>query len=143
MKNNKKGFTLIELLAVIAILAILVVLAVPAILNLFNDSRRNAFVTQAQTVYKAAEEEYLTKQITPGEAITAFCNVSGSSEATLTLEGTNDLTYSIIFDTTTGKISKFKISNANFSITKNTISSISDITAVDDSRTAVSACSFD
>ena len=54
----KKGFTLIELLAVIIILAILMIIAVPNILSTLSTARQQAFVTQAQSIYKAAEQQY-------------------------------------------------------------------------------------
>ena len=44
---NKKGFTLVELLAVIAILAILVIIALPNVLSMYNEARKNTFVTES------------------------------------------------------------------------------------------------
>ena len=105
MKNNKKGFTLIELLAVIAILAILVVLAVPAILDIFNTSKKNAFVTQAQTIYKAAEEEYLTKQLGTTPVYT-FCKSGNSSSNPLSLQGTKDVDYIVTFGNSGANLGK-------------------------------------
>ena len=55
----KKGFTLIELLAVIIILAILMIIAVPNILSTLATARSSAFITQAQSIYKAAEQQYI------------------------------------------------------------------------------------
>ncbi len=55
----KKGFTLIELLAVIIILAILMIIAVPNILSTLATARSSAFITQAQSIYKAAEKQYM------------------------------------------------------------------------------------
>ena len=55
----KKGFTLIELLAVIIILAILMVVAVPNILSSLNDAKLTTFKTQAQSIWKSAEQQYL------------------------------------------------------------------------------------
>ena len=55
----KKGFTLIELLAVIIILAILIVVAVPNILSSLNDAKLTTFTTQAQSIWKSAEQQYL------------------------------------------------------------------------------------
>ena len=55
----KKGFTLIELLAVIIILAILMIIAVPNILSTLATARSSAFITQAQSVYKASEQQYI------------------------------------------------------------------------------------
>ena len=61
--KNKNGFTLIELLAVIAILALLVVFAVPNIIKMFGDSKKKAFVTETQSVFKTAESEIISRQI--------------------------------------------------------------------------------
>ena len=119
---NKKGFTLIELLAVIAILAILIVIAVPTVLNLFQTSKKNSFVTQAQTIFKAAEQSVITQQINGRPIPTQLCYVftapstytSGSTK--IDLEGTKKLSYDIRL--TAGKITSFKIANGDYSITK-------------------------
>ena len=60
----KKGFTLIELLAVIIILAILMIIAVPNILSTLATARSSAFITQAESVYKAAEQQYIIDTMT-------------------------------------------------------------------------------
>ena len=53
MKN--KGFTLIELLAVIVILAIIALIAVPIILNIIDDSKKEAAKVSAQNYFDAVE----------------------------------------------------------------------------------------
>ena len=50
MKN--KGFTLVELLAVIAILALLVIIALPNVLKMFNQAKKDTFLTEAKNIYK-------------------------------------------------------------------------------------------
>ena len=50
---KKKGFTLIELLAVIVILAIIAAIAVPAVLNIVEDSKREAFKASVQSVMRS------------------------------------------------------------------------------------------
>ena len=67
----KKGFTLIELLAVIIILAILMIIAVPNILSTLATARSSAFITQAESVYKAAEQQYIIDTMT-GTASTCY-----------------------------------------------------------------------
>lgn len=126
MKNNKKGFTLIELLAVIAILAILVVLAVPAILDLFTSSKKSAFITQAQSIYKAAEEQIITKQLETGSAPTLFYS-AGTDAQKLSLSGTNTVRYCIVVSNA-GKITMFAVSDGTYNY-KDT--SISDITKIE------------
>ena len=62
----KKGFTLIELLAVIVILAILAVIATPVILNIIDDSKKNAAYRSAENYLDSvnyARAQYL--QINP------------------------------------------------------------------------------
>ena len=46
----KKGFTLIELLAVIIILAIIALIATPIILNVINDARKSAGLSEASMI---------------------------------------------------------------------------------------------
>ena len=48
---NKKGFTLVELLAVIAILALLVIIALPNVLSMFNNAKKDLFLTEAKNVF--------------------------------------------------------------------------------------------
>ena len=109
---NKKGFTLIELLAVIAILAILIVLAVPNILNIFQDSKDRALRTQAQSIYKSAEQRYMQNSLN-GKSILKYCN-SGTDAGSnkLDLEGAG-VSYYVEFNTS-GKIVKILIFNSEF-----------------------------
>ncbi len=152
MKNYKKGFTLVELLAVIAILAILIVIAVPAILDLFSSSKEGAFITQAQSLYKLAEQEIITQQINPigAGSPSQFCYVyinSNNSEigpATLSLEGTRKVSYDI--RVSNGKITSFKISNNEYSITlpkpedTGADVALSDIERIDSNFDKVTSC---
>ena len=56
---NKKGFTLVELLAVIAILGFLVLVIVPNVIDVFKGSKKNNFLSEAQAVYKSANNTYV------------------------------------------------------------------------------------
>ena len=58
---NKKGFTLVELLAVIAILAILVIIALPNVLKMFNDAKKNSFLTETKIVYSEVSRKYISE----------------------------------------------------------------------------------
>ena len=87
MKNNK-GFTLVELLAVIAILAILVIIALPNVLKMFNDSKKNSFLTEAKTVYSEAGKKYISDNITsPGNNEHIYCKSKTDSLNPLNLSG--------------------------------------------------------
>ena len=72
-KLNNNGFTLIELLAVIIILSVLMLLAVPGILKLMDNSKKNAFVTQAQMIYKSATEQFILDQAKAGSDGVTYC----------------------------------------------------------------------
>ncbi len=47
---KKKGFTLIELLAVIIILAIIALIATPIILNVIDDARKSAGLSESEMI---------------------------------------------------------------------------------------------
>lgn len=63
MKKDKKGFTLMELLAVIVILSVLILLAMPAVLRLMENSRKNSFLTEANSITRIAKNYYEKKRI--------------------------------------------------------------------------------
>lgn len=86
MKN--KGFTLVELLAVIAILAILVIIALPNVLKMFNDSKKNSFLTEAKTVFSEAGKKYISDNITsPSNNEHIYCKSKTDSLNPLSLSG--------------------------------------------------------
>ena len=86
MKN--KGFTLVELLAVIAILAILVIIALPNVLKMFNDAKKNSFLTEAKTVYGEAGKKYISDSITsPSNNEHIYCKSKTDSLNPLNLSG--------------------------------------------------------
>lgn len=51
--NNEKGLTLIELLAVIVILGIISAIAIPSIGNIIDNSKKDAFLANAQAMKSA------------------------------------------------------------------------------------------
>lgn len=139
--KNKKGFTLIELLAVIIILSVLMLIAVPGILRLMDNSRENAFVTQAQMVYRAATEQYVldsTDNLT-NEGIT-YCNdVNGTTEGVskLELSGNDNVYYKIRIDSQ-GKVLSYHVSNTIYSV-KQEGSSNMDISSIDNDKVKTGA----
>ncbi len=62
MMNGKKGFTLIELLAVIVILAIIALITAPTILNVIENSRRDASKDKAYGAIDAVKLAYTEAQ---------------------------------------------------------------------------------
>lgn len=113
-KLNKKGFTLVELLAVIAILAILMLLVMPSVLNMFTSGRQDAFVTEAQSLWKAAEQAYVTDTInndSPGP----YCNDLKIKSCKVLSGASSSFQYYIEFDTN-GTIKTFNLMDNNFNI---------------------------
>lgn len=116
---NKKGFTLIELLAVIAILAILFMLVTPNILKMFTSGRKQAFVTQVQSIYKAAESEYMASQFTTSTG-PIYCSEGTGSTEKLDISENKALKYYVQIDPMTGKIIKLRVADKNFYYSSNT-----------------------
>ena len=143
MKNNKKkGFTLVELIAVIAILSILLVMALPQVLELFNESRESAFVTQAQSIYRAAEEQYVSDQLLPNEGTTAttYCKDSLEEDGPLSISN-DDILYNIVFNTD-GQITSIAVADGSkYSVTAEGVDGaavkIGDLEKSDDTYQAI------
>ena len=114
-KNNKKGFTLVELIAVIAILSILLVMALPQVLELFNDSREGAFITQVQSIYRAAEEQYVSDQLLPNVDSTAtrYCRDATNSNTEDDLTVSSDAVYYDIEFNSDGQVTKIIVSDGS------------------------------
>ena len=108
---NKKGFTLVELLAVIAILAILVILALPNVIGMFNNAKKDIFLTEAKTVYKEVARKYLTESM-KGNSIDTISNSNNK------LDMETDLTYNITLNSD-GKINHFQVGNDDYCISGN------------------------
>lgn len=64
--KNQKGLTLVELLAVIVILGIIAAIAVPAIGNIIENSRKDAHVANAESLYNAARLAVVAENISVG-----------------------------------------------------------------------------
>ena len=85
--NEKNGFTLIELLAVIAILAILVIIAVPNIISMYNNSKKQVFLNEAQTVATTSTRKYLTDNIYEVEQSNVYCKSKTDEKNPIELTG--------------------------------------------------------
>ena len=117
---NKKAFTLIELLAVIAILAILVIIALPNVLSMFNNAKKDIFLTEAKNIYKEVSKKYISETMR-GNKITKISNDKNK----LDLES-NNLEYGISLDNE-GKVKYFQVSDGTYCISGK-ISNLSELT---------------
>ena len=63
MKKFKKGFTLIELLAVIIILAIVALIATPIILDVIEDARKSAGLSESNMILSGINNYCATEEI--------------------------------------------------------------------------------
>ena len=106
MKN--KGFTLVELLAVIAILAILVIIALPNVLKMFNDSKKNSFLTETKTIYSEVSKKYISESM-KGNKLTY---ISSEDDTKLEMTG-RDLQYCVLLNTD-GSVKSMKVSNGEW-----------------------------
>ena len=102
---NKKGFTLVELLAVIAILAILVIIALPNVLKMFNDSKKNSFLTEAKAIYSEVSKKYISESM-KGNKLTYV-----SSEDDTKLDMTGKKLQYCVFLNADGSVKSMKVSN--------------------------------
>ena len=110
---KRKGFTLVELLAVIAILAILVIIALPNVLKLYNDAKKNIFLTETKSVVEGSLKKYISESI-KGNKID---HVSSLDETKLNLNGTK-LSYEIKLDNN-GNVLSYMVSDGNYCIDSN------------------------
>ena len=104
---KKKGFTLVELLAVIAILALLVIIALPNVLKMFNQAKKDTFLTEAKNIYKEISKKYISETM-KGNKINIISNTNNQ----LDLES-NNLKYNIKLKGD-GSIKKFQVSNGTY-----------------------------
>ena len=109
---KKKGFTLVELLAVIAILAILVIIALPNVLKMYNDSKKNAFMTEAQNLAKEVSSKYISESM-KGNKVTVISNKQNPLDMT-----GRELEYNFELDSQ-GKIKSMWVSNGTYCISTN------------------------
>ena len=86
--KNRKGFTLVELLAVIAILAILVIIALPNVISMYNNARKNSFLTEAKSIFKESTNKYMSENLGGTNGSThIYCRSNTDSLNPLDLSG--------------------------------------------------------
>ena len=127
--NNKKGFTLMELLAVIVILSVLILLAMPAVLRLMENARKNAFITEANSIIKIAQTAY-ADQSTTGTAPTCYklsdLKTGGYTDKNFATDGSVGIT-----TTATSTTYTLWYSNGSYSITNKTFDSGYTVSSLD------------
>ena len=123
MKN--KGFTLVELLAVIAILAILVIIALPNVLKMFNDSKKNSFLTEAKTIYSEVSKKYISESM-KGNKLTY---VSSEDDTKLDMTG-KKLQYCVLLNAD-GSVKSMKVSNGTWIAELSSNKKITDLKSSD------------
>ena len=115
-----KGFTLVELLAVIAILALLVIIALPNVLKMFNQAKKDTFLTESKNIYKEISKKYISETM-KGNKINIISNTNNQ----LDLES-NNLKYNIKLKGD-GSIKKFQVSNGTYCLSGK-FNNLSDLT---------------
>ena len=128
---NKKGFTLVELLAVIAILAILVIIALPNVIKLYNNAKKNTFLTEAKTIYKEAANKYITESMKGNKV--SYINSNNKYTSSLDLNSDKDLQYCINLDNSGNVVNMSVLNNEYYleysndkDITKYNIENVKD-----------------
>ena len=82
MKKFKKGFTLIELLAVIIILAIVALIATPIILDVIEDARKSAGLSESNMILSGINNYCATEDVKEqmDESYTSICKKTMTEE---------------------------------------------------------------
>ena len=106
---KEKGFTLVELLAVIAILAILVIIALPNVLKMYNNAKKNSFLTEDKTIAQDVSSKYITESM-KGNKLTTISNKQNS----LDLSG-RDIEYEFKLDSN-GKIKSMMVYDGTYCV---------------------------
>ena len=122
---KKRGFTLVELLAVIAILAILVIIALPNVMGMFNNAKKNTFLTEIKKIYRGAEQAYVKDSFdTSGTKVYSKCSSGCTNELDMSIR--DDLEYYIEVNSQ-GKIIKYYVKDNSFQFSHDGEMSITDI----------------
>lgn len=111
IKNN--GFTLVELLAVIAIVAILVAMVMPKIMEQYNKTKINVFVTDAQTFMKSAKSKFMLESLNNNSKAQYYSSQENTYLNTKKIDIDSDNEYFIEMDRN-GNFKRIVIYNENF-----------------------------
>ena len=108
---NKKGFTLVELLAVIAILALLVIIALPNVLKMFNEAKKDIFLTETKNIYKEVSKKYISEAMKGNN----LSYISSKNDKKLDINAKDGLDYCINLSNE-GKITSMVVIDDNYYI---------------------------
>ena len=136
---NKKGFTLVELLAVIAILAILVIIALPNIMGMFNQAKKNSFITEVKQIHKLSEEQWVSDSLFKTEEI-IYNRCSTCTGKQIQLSGRNNIDYYVKISKA-GKVVQLYVTDGTYQYTYdgeelliNEINDVKEIARLSDSE---------
>ncbi len=121
---KREGFTLVELLAVIAILTLLIIIAVPNVTKIFNDAKKETFISETKIIYKEALREYVKRSRT--QKVTY---ISSTDDTKLNLDGIDYQYYFVFYDD--GELQSSKISDGTYIVNIAGGSDINDIKTSD------------
>ena len=122
---KKNAFTLVELLAVIAILAILVIISLPNVMGMFNQAKKNSFVSEIKEIYKASGEAWrMDSLINSSEQVYSRCSTCKSKS--LDLSGRTNLDYYIRLDRG-GEVMEFYATDGTYQYSQNDQLDVTDI----------------
>ena len=91
---NRKAFTLIELLAVIIILAIVALIATPIILDVVEDARKSAGLSESNMIYSSINNYCASIEFSTN-SLTTFKHLSTTSPAAILLARISSITLTV------------------------------------------------
>lgn len=113
-KKDSNGFTLIELLVVIILLAVLMLLVTSVTVNMLKNTKKKAFVNQVQSLYKAAEQQYMVDSLTTLNTSNKYYYAQDGDISALNVSGNDKIYYDI--ELTSGRITKIQVSSSKYSV---------------------------
>lgn len=116
--KRKNGFTLLELLAVILVIALIALIAVPIILNVIEQSKKNAALRSAENYIKAVEDNYTYSELKNQNKIIGdninVSNITVNMKGSLPTSGTlNIATNGVVIKASNLCINNYNINYSN------------------------------
>lgn len=89
-------------------------IAVPSVLKIMGNSKKDAFVTQCQSIYKTAEQEYI-KDVTDNKINLDVVTYDNTNNPLEFLSENENITYNIIINKE-GNIKKFLVKDTKLDV---------------------------